>query len=685
MATMLNADTSCGFSSNAVLGAPMVSGNVGGMGSVTYTVTDCELNAGDSTVISTGCDGATTTASGKVVMSATRTIQGQLTGNAMNPVIPAGPDAVTITITKATFDNFKIVSSASDNKLTMIKGNITAIVMPRLAVNNTNGACSVATPNTSFSSVVYSSGSEVFIDTPSNAFGAPIESSNLTAQNGVKGDNTNTLSGTINVFGSQVDVVVTDGLDPEFNLEKFNAGWQCNPQLAMPPSFMCADLKPRLAGGVARLTARTIGTITSLVEANTMCGFQSAAVGGTPVLTGTVGKSDGQAVFTISTACEITLPADTLLSTDCNMVTTRGGGTVRVTGTKTVRGFRTGNPRQPIVPTTPQPATFDLSLEFTNFSLTKSDSTSSLLIKTGTLTGKVSPRTAIDSATGACSISTPVVTFADMSWAANTAVQLTTDGNKFDLTVGASMLNAQNGKKSDTETNTITGTITVDGTAYPLAAMGEPLDTAYVQATFDASFACTPRIVIPPVDAACSFRQALGTGAARLLVKSFATATSAANGNAMCGFAAPAVLGAGMLVAPGGANMPGTLTFTVNPPCAIGPLPAGTVLAQNCVGTQTKASGTVTVGGTKVVRGIVTGMASPPLVPVSPDAGTFNLTAVNFNTFELYDQLLDGGTPSRSTITGNGSVVVQPIGGQSDAGGFYSITTPVAGIENLQL
>ncbi|MBL8956778.1 MAG: hypothetical protein JNK82_38750, partial [Myxococcaceae bacterium] len=179
----------------------------------------------------------------------------------------------------------------------------------------------------------------------------------------------------------------------------------------------------------------------------------------------------------------------------------------------------------------------------------------------------------------------------------------------------------------------------------------------------------------------------LGTGAARLLVKSFATATSAANGNAMCGFAAPAVLGAGMVAgAPGG---PGTLTFTVNPPCAIGPLPAGFTLAQNCLGTQTKASGTVTVGGTKVVRGIVTGMANPPILPVSPDAGTFNLTTMNFNTFELYDQLLDGGTPSRSTITGNGSVVVQPVAGQSDAGAgapiVYTITTPVAGIEGLTM
>jgi len=689
MATMLNADTTCGFGSMAVLTSPAISGNVGGMGTVTYTVTDCTIDSGEGKEVSKGCTDIVTTASGKVTLSATRVIQGQITGNPMNPVIPAGPDAVTITLTKATFDNFKVVSSASDSKLTMIKGNLTAVVKPRLAVNKTNGACSVATPNTSFSDVKYDPASEVFIDSPGNAFGAPVDGSNLTAQNGVNGDKTNTLSGVITVFGSEVDATVTDGLDPEYNQEAFDMGWQCHPDLAMPVSFMCADLKPRLAGGVARLTARTIGTVTSLIEANTACGFQSPAVGGMPMLSGTVGAPDGEAIFTIATPCTITLPATPMvLSTDCNMVTTSGRGTVTVTGTKRVRGFRTGNPRQPIVPTTPEPALFDLTLNFTDFELTKSDSTSSLLIKSGSLTGKVAPRTAIDSATGACSISTPVVTFSDMSWAANTAVQITSDGNKFDLAVGGSMLNAQNGTKPGATpvSNTISGTITVDGMAYPLAAMGEQLDTAFNQATFDMSFACTPRIVIPPVDAACSFRQALGTGAARLLAKNFATATSLTDSSTnMCGFRSAAVVGGAMQN--GMPGMPGSVVFSVNA-CAT-MLPANTPIATNCLGNPTRAGGSVTVTGTKTVLGLRT-MTPPFIVPLARDAGTFDLTNVNFNMFDLYDLPNDGGmTPStRSTLTGMGSVVVRPVAGEADAGtGFpvYSITTPIAGIDNITM
>lgn len=693
IATLVNADTSCGFASQGVLMSPTTTGTVGGMGSITYSVTDCVIDSGEGKEASKSCTDVTTTTKGKVTVTAKRTVTGQLTGNAMKPVIPAGPDAVTLTIEKATFENFVAISSASDKKLTLTSGSLSATLQPRLAVSQSTGACAIATPNVTFTAVKYAMGSEVFVDSPSAAVAVTVDDSNLTAQSGVKADTSNALSGNITVWGKEVTAVEpgdTDGLDPDYDLAKFEAGYACTADLATPVSYTCADLRPRLAAGVARLTARTIGNIASLVDANKTCGFSSPAVAGTPTFSGTLGKDDGAATFTIATACTITLPADTLLSTDCNMVTTKGSGTVAVTGTKRVAGYRTGNPLQPIVPTSRDPALFDLTLTFTGFELVKSDSTSSLLVKTGTLTGKVAPRTAIDSASGACSISTPVVTFSDLSWS-NATARLTSDGNKFDLGVGASMLNAQNGTKG-TASNTISGTITVDGMAYPFAAPNEPLDTAFVQATFDASYACTPRIVIPPVDAACSFRQALGTGAARLLVKNLATATSMVNGNNTCGFSSPGVLSAPIDMT-GTAGMPGSITWAVNG-CAIGPLPAATTISTNCVGTQTKAGGTVTATGTKKVTGIRTGMANPPIIPVSRDAGTFTITSLAFNAFELYDAPLnpDGGTPivtSRSTLTGMGSVVLNPVGGESanDGGnpGIYSVTTPVAAVGSLTM
>ena len=682
MVTMLNADTTCGFGSQAVLSAPTMTGTVGGQGSLTFTVAECLIDAGEGLEISRNCEDATTTASGKVTLSGTRTVKGTLTGNPLSPIIPAGPDAVTITLDKATFDNFLVVSSASKNKLRMISGSLSATINPRLAVSATTGACAIATPNVTFTDVHYAE-SKVFVDTPDNQFEADVSDSLISAQNGVNGDRTNDLSGTVTVFGSEVPAVQkgdTEGLDPDFELEKFEAGYACTTGLVQPVSFTCADLRPRLAGGVARLSARTIGTITSMVDANTSCGFSSAAVGGTPVMTGLLGQDGSTATFTISTACSITLPADTLLSTDCAGVTTKGTGTVSVTGTKRVTGFRTGNPAKPIVPTSRDPAQFNLSITFTNFEVKNSASTSSLLVKSGALSGKVGPRTGIDKTTGACSISTPVVTFSDLSWT-DANVRLTSDGNKFDLLVGASAINVQNGTKG-TVSNNISGQITVDGISHSLAVGGELLDTAFVQATFDASYTCNPNLVVAPVEAACSFRQALGTGAARLLVKNLATSNRMVNLNAGCGFSSNAVLTSGTTV--GNPGSPGSVTWTVTG-CAIGPLPANQLLSTNCLGTTTNGSGTITATGTKTVTGQRN--TNPPIIPVTRTAATFNMTSIVFNAFELYDLPTGVTTPtSSSLLTGTGVVTVKPIGGESTANpGVYSVSTPVAAVETLTM
>lgn len=681
--SLANADTTCGFASEAVLGSPSVEGEIGSEGSITFTVKDCVIDAAEGLELSKNCEDVTTTARGKVTVSATRKVEGTLTGNPANPIIPAGPDAVTITLQTAVFEDFIVENSASKNTLRMISGSIAATVSPRLAVSSANGLCAVATPHTTFSNIAYGP-SKLFLDSPDNAFDVEVDSSSISAQNGTKGDATNALGGTISVWGSEVPAIAgndEDGLDPDFDAEKFEAGYACTAGLAQPVSFTCDNLKPRLAGGVARLSARTLGTVTSLIDANDSCGFKSAAVAGQPTFTGEVGQDNSTATFTIASACTITLPADTLLSTDCAGVETRGGGTLAVTGTKQVTGFRTGNPQQPIVPTRRDPAAFDLSVTFTDFQVKNSASTSWMKVKSGELAGKVAPRTGLDKTTGVCSISTPVVTFSDLSWT-DANVQLVTDGNHFDLAVSASDLDAQNGTK-DTVSNTVSGHVTVDGTSYSLAAAGEPLDAAFAQEAFDASYACNPKLIVAPNEATCSFRQAIGTAAARLLVKSFATSVSMLNGNSTCGFATPAVQGAPTDVQGAPGDM-GSITWSVTD-CTMGPIPADTTISTNCVGSQRKAEGTVTATGTKTVTGLRG--TNPPIIPVTRDAATFALSAISLNGFRLYDLPLDATAPTTvSTISANGALVLKPVGGESLANpGVYSISTPVANLETLTI
>ena len=288
MVTLVNADTSCGFKSDDVLANPSVSGAVGSEGSITFTVKDCVIDLGnDADVGAPDCNDNKTTATGKITVSATRVVGGILTGNPASPVVPGGPDAVTITLTKAEFDNFEVTSSASDNKLNMISGSLSAVVSPRLAASQPDsasaGACAIATPNVAFSSVKYAEGALLHVTTPDNSFDVDVAGSDLTAQNGKKGDVENQISGDITVFGSAQKLDKQD-LDPDYDAAKFVDNYACTPDLSSPESFECADLNPRLADGAARLTVKMLGTVAGLIEADTTCGFSSNAVLSAPAV-----------------------------------------------------------------------------------------------------------------------------------------------------------------------------------------------------------------------------------------------------------------------------------------------------------------------------------------------------------------------------------------------------------------
>ncbi len=688
MATLLSNDTNCGFASPAVLAAATMKGDIGGPGTLTMIASACTIDAGDGLEVSKDCRGVTTTARGKVTLTAKRTLKGLLTGNPASPIIPSGPDAVSIVIENATYENFFVEKSSSKNKLRMTKGSLSAVVSPRLAVSATSGACAISTPHAAFSDVIISA-SSYFVETADNKFDVDVDDSNLDAQNGVNGTHANELSGTVTVWGTQVPAEQGDytiGLDPEYDTGEFEESYACTPDLAKPVSFTCADLKPQLAGGVARLSVRALGTITSMIESNSSCGFSSLPVLVAGALSGDVGKDGASIKFTLSAPCEITLPANTLLSTDCAGTEVRGSGKVSVVGTKTVTGIRTGNPLQPIIPTSWQPAQFDLTATLTNFEVKNSTSTSSMLIRSATLAGKVTPRTSIDKDTGACSIATPVVTFSDLDLS-SAKVLLASDGNHFDLTVGSSDLSAQNGTMG-TVSNSISGSILMEGESFALAAAGEPLDTAFEQSKFDASYACTPKLVVAPSDEACSFRQPLGIAAARLLVKSFATATSMLDKNATCGFKATSVLGSPTDLT-GTPGNPGSVTWAATD-CVMGPLPPdGVTIATNCVGAKTNVGGWVTASATKTVVGWRSDdpLFFKPIIPKERDAATLNVTQMAFTDMKIYD-LAAGETTAAvsSTLNGSGSVTVKPIAGEHSAlANVYSISTPVAGIESLTM
>ena len=672
--SMINANTSCGFSAPAVLGAATVDGTVGATGSVSFKTTACALTLPAQTELAADCSGAKTVVGGTVTVTGTKTVSGRLTGNASNPVAPNNDHPAVFEL-KLTFNNFKLGNTTSPNTLLAKSGTLSGTMSPRTALAAATGACSVSTPAIEVTDLTYDM-AKLALSSPSGTFDLDVVASDLSATNGVWAE-TNALAGSMTIGTKKVSVPSDKkGLNPAFDATAFNSSWQCSPDLLKPVSYSCGFQAP-LAQGVARLTPRNFGTVVSLIDANSMCGFSSPAVAGTPTFSGTLGRDDGEATFTITTGCTITLPANTLVATDCAGVTTKVGGTVVVTGTKKVHGFRTGNPLQPVVPTLRDAAEFNLTATFTDFVVNSSDSTGALTIKSGTLTGKLAPRLGIDKRSGACSISTPVATFSNIAYSA-AQLRLVSDGSTFDVAVTASDLNAQNGTKDETHSNSIAGSITLDGTAIaiPVNPADTKLNPAFVQATFDTSYTCNPNLIVAPVEAACNFRQALGAGAARLMIKAAATATSMLDKNTSCGFAAASVLGAPTSVV-GDPGNPGSITWAATG-CVIGPVPASTTIATDCTGTQTKVGGKITATATKMVSGLRG--ASPPIIPTTRTAAQLTLTSLALEGFTAFDLPTGVANPTTyATVSGAAALTLGPVSGESStSANVFSIGTPVA-------
>lgn len=668
MVSLVNANDTCGFASTAVQSAPVIDGEVGSEGSITYTVTDCEIDLGEETTISEDCTDGTVTGSGKVTLSATRRIGGILTGNPESPIVPGGPDAVTITITAAAFDNFRVVNSRSENVLTMIAGSITGVARPRLAVSASSGACAIGTPNVSFSDIAYGA-STVRVQTADNDFEADVATSAIAAQNGVNGDDENAVSGTLTVFGSDQDVTGDGLLDPDYVPEDFLASYACAEDLADPLSYVCADLTPRLADGAARLSIKMLGTVASLLDADTTCGFSSAAAHASATLSGAPGGT-GSLTLTV-TGCELDFPSETLLDADCAGNQTRVQGSVMVTATKVLSGRVTGNPDSPIVPIVDQPAVITLGITAEDFMVGSNNSDNSLTARGGMLMGEVRPTVYVGADTGACSVSTPNVTFEDVEWM-SADLLLTSASGSFGLDVSASAMNAANGNTNN-GVNVLAGSMTVNGTPYTVPGDGQGLDPEFDQATFDASWTCNDELA-DPLSHACAtaLGTKLGVGAASLSMRTLGTITSLVDANTSCGFSSAAV--GGTPTFNGGDLGDDDVTATFALPgggCTI-TLPADTVVSTDCLGNTTAVGGTVVVTGTKAVTGFRTGDPLEPIVPTSFKPARFDLN-ITFTDFVVESS---ASTASLTVHSGTLSGVVEPRVGLDLTTGACSIATP---------
>ena len=684
----LDVNTACGFSSRQVLDDTQVLGDIGGIGSIEATVTDCVLEFEPDTVTETSCTGSDTVAQGRVTVSAVKRVQGRLTGDRTEPVVPISDSPAVMEVTEMRFEGFSVAQD--DTALVAETGTLVGRILPRLAVDASRGACSKKTPIARFEGLTWTD-AKVSIQSPSGRFETTIESSTLDALNGTWGSDSNLLDGRLTLGGEIYDLPTNpadDGLDPEFEQTKFDDGWQCG-DVRLPVSHDCHFVEP-LAQGAAQLSIKMLGTIAGAVEANTECGFASAGVKATAVTTGNLGEEGGEATFEIAVPCTLRFPQPTAVETDCHGVTTYLSGTAAVTGTKSIRGFVSGHPDDPTVPNRRDAVTIDLTTRAEGLEVWMEPGGHRLKIHGGQLSGMIHPRLAVDTSRDACALPTPVATFEAVRYA-DADVTIVSEGKTFGVRVDQSNLTAQNGAKGGVE-NYLEGSIQIDGEVLNIPVSGDPiLDPEYDAAKFEASFACQENLRIARSDADCNVRKTIGEGAARLIVQTLGTVTKMVNEDNDCGFESNLTNPSYVQGRPG---QMGLMQWQIGQ-CELDNAVdrEDRPISEDCNDTGTHVSGRLIIDGSRTVRGLreeinILFLSFDSIVPVSRDAVDVELDRVVFDEFKAYEKAANALEPRRALTIHSGtmSAKVQPVLGENeDERGTFDVPTPIAHLRDITL
>ncbi len=701
--SLITDNAACGFASEMAKASRQTIGDMGKEGTVIETVSNCVLSFPQETVLSTDCHGVQTRVRGTVTVSAVRTLEGVLTGSDESPALPMRPDPMVMELT-AEFDNFWVGND--DNGLEQKTGTMTWTVMPHVAVSKSLGVCATPTMDLTFQDVAYSNVSARAASDGSE-FDVEIPSSLLNAQLGKWDDDENMLSGTITVWESN-QTVPNDGLglDPEYGAQTFRDSYTCaeaNPDLALPVSYECPSLAPRLAEGAAPLSLQAFGQLVDEIDLAEDCGFSAPHILNNPTVTGTLGERGGTATWTISQPCTVTWSQPTVIDEDCNGVKTYALGSVTGTGTKTLKGYVSGDPAEPIVPDSWMPATVQMNLNFDNMSVWTSNVDRTFTVLSGEMDGQIQPRTEMDESLGVCSLKIPTVTFTDMGLSEMDDL-IENEGVSLSAFIDSGLINAQSGQLGHLE-NWLSGDMLVDGeeVALPLAGKEPIFNPDYDRATHYDAFDCKENFKKVENDEACDFSQGIGENTARLLVQSLGHIASMVNDSNDGGFEDMSVL-----VIPeeaeGAAGEMGSLTHATDL-CVVGGTPEARVFDSDCEQTDSIVSGTAHVIANRHVTGLREDIidlsflesildifgaqdAMKSITPASQEAVTITIDSADLTDFVSYTLARGEMDPVGSLTLHKGDIkgVVRPLMQErSGSPGTYDIPTPVAFIEGLEI
>ncbi len=479
-------DTRCGFSSGL---QPVIDGEIGDAGTATYTVTDCEISF-DRELLETDCLGDELEVDGGLRITGTKTVRGWVTGSSETPIVPQGEDAVEIFFA-AELDGFDVFSTAGPESLRMNSGSVTVLAKPRLAREAGSDSCAVATPDVRFEEITYDDAT-LYLRSPDNSFWVDVPRSNFGAQSGVGLDaSQNHLWGKITVWDDNMSLTGLD-LDTDYDPDSYRKSYSCMEDYVLPISRDCG-IEAKLGKGAARLLVRNFGVLGQVLDDDEDCGFASGSgvpddIDGIPFL------QDEVTATWKTTHCQLGWTESKMVDQDCLGVETFLSGSVMATATKVVTG-ELGASMPPILPKGRRKAAVEVtSLELVDLKVHEEGEGASdayLVVESGTLRGLVMPVTGeAASDRGSYYIKTPVAGFNELV-IEDATVLLHSEGRSFRFHIAEGVIGAFNGSYQS-DSNWVSGSVQVDGA---WVAVDGALAEGYVQADFDASYACRENLL----------------------------------------------------------------------------------------------------------------------------------------------------------------------------------------------
>ena|GEM_PF-4926162 len=648
-------DKECGFEANDVRSSYTVSGEVGKLGRVQYEIKNCALDYTEQPFLSEDCAGRSRGMKGKARVSATIIVRGEITGNANAPIIPRSERAIDIIVHDAAVNELSFTSSDDSSEIILREGSVEFQAGLYSVIDDESGLCELTSGDLFIEGLnLKKLGGEIRSEEGDSYI--YISNSQLSAQigRGMRGENF--YEGYFEVFDERFEFTKSESnkLDPDYERKKFEESFVCRENYRLPLDSTCtgpSSADEELVANASRAMIQSMLTVGELLESDEVCGGSSENSRASQQLSVSPGMSG--TVTETYTRCVINLDNATKVLENCQKKGSLATGQVVVTGRKILKGIVTGDTSNPILPTNDYPVdlVFD-EIEFRDFGLTTEAETSStssasaqkLFIQNGSLSGIIRPRFAKDtSETGVCSIQTPIADVR-VSLSAVSANLEDGDGTSRAVRLQTGQLRAISGT-IDSETNVLTGTVTLDSTTYQFPENNSlALVPNFTQSKFDESWQCAAELE-KPANFECDPTNGVIDGALRLTPGAFASIVGILESDSSCGFAN--VTNLQQAISQGAVGDVGEHTVTISN-CVL-EFDRPTVVSTDCNGDEVIVSGRFEVSGSRTVTGFLTGDADQPVIPTSRTASDYELN-VRFSDFQL--EMSDSDIPTLAIPSG---------------------------------